>query len=251
MTPVPMARSIPILMYHNIGDPRGQRLHSLYVRTRSFARQMRLLKTLGIRGISITEALPYLTGERSGAVAVITFDDAYLDNLENALPELSRCGFTATCYVPTAAIGRWNLWDADELGTRKPVMNTEQIRSWCAAGMEVGAHTRTHPHLSDCARPRVREEIRGSKRDLEDLVGAEVSHFCYPYGDYDGQVLAEVRAAGFRTAVTSWRGRSRPGDDLLQLPRVLVTSSDRLHRIALKVLTPYEDRRGGDRGILP
>ena len=56
----------------------------------AFARQMHLLSMLGYRGVSMSEAAPYLSGQASGRVAIITLDDGYLDNLENALPIRKR-----------------------------------------------------------------------------------------------------------------------------------------------------------------
>src|SRR5699024_6830482 len=98
---------IPILMYHNIAPvpPDIERQRSLYVPPRLFARQMGMLRMLGYRGLSMTDALPYLRGERRGRVAVITLDDGYEDNLHNALPVLQRNGFSATCYAVSDTLG--------------------------------------------------------------------------------------------------------------------------------------------------
>jgi peptidoglycan/xylan/chitin deacetylase (PgdA/CDA1 family) len=146
-------KNIPILMYHNIGEPpEGARLRALYVRTGAFGRQMMLLKLLGYRGLSMSEAMPYIRGEKTGKVVAITFDDGYLDTLELALPVLNTFGFSATCYVVSGRTGQYNDWDAAELKVQKKLMSDEQIRAWQAAGMEVGAHTRTHPRLTKCTR---------------------------------------------------------------------------------------------------
>ena len=101
--------AIPILMYHNIGTPPvGARLRGLYVRSATFARQMRLLRLLGFQGLSMSAAMPYLRGEKQGRVAVITLDDGYLDALEHALPALRANGFSATCYVVSNRTGQDN-----------------------------------------------------------------------------------------------------------------------------------------------
>ena len=123
-------------MYHNIAvAPKGVRLRGLYVSPRRFARQMALLHWLGYRGLSMSAALPYLRGEREGKVAVITLDDGYRDNLECALPVLLHYGYTATCYVVSAAIGTDNHWDAQQLGTHKPLMDLNELCRWRDAGM--------------------------------------------------------------------------------------------------------------------
>ncbi len=238
---------IPILMYHNIARvPRGVRVYrSLYVSPASFARQMGLLSMLGYRGMSMSDAMPYLRGEQQGRVAVITLDDGYVDNLESATSILRRYAFTATCYVVSGYIGQFNAWDADRLGIRKPLMTADQLRGWHAAGMEVGAHTRTHVRLSQCDDAQQHDEIQGCKAELEDRLGTRVTQFCYPYGDYDGRAINAARHAGFEAATTTDRGRADAGDgvDLWRLPRIQVARHHLLPQVAAKVLTGYEDRR--------
>ena len=238
---------IPILMYHNIAQvPDSVRVYrSLYVSPASFARQMAMLKGLGYRGLSMADAMPYLRGEREGRVVVITLDDGYVDNLESAVSILQRYTFTATCYVVSGALGQYNAWDADRLGVRKPIMSGQQLRAWHAAGMDVGAHTRTHVRLSQCNDRQQRDEIQGCKAELEQQLDAPVTQFCYPYGDYDERAVAIARQSGFDAATTTDRGRASPGSDidLWRLPRIQVARHHLLPQVAARILTRYEDRR--------
>lgn len=238
--------AVPILMYHNVARaPRKlPRLRSLYVSPGAFGRQMWLLRQLGYSGLSMSAAMPYLRGERQGRVAVITLDDGYADNLEAALPVLARHGFSATCYVVSGSIGRWNTWDAERLGVRKPLMSLDQLRQWQQAGMEIGAHSHTHPHLTRCDDVQLRDEIVASKRHIEDATGASVTQFCYPYGDVDDRVAAQACAAGYAAATTTHRGRAMPGMNLWRLPRIRVARHHTLAHLAMKALSRYEDRRG-------
>jgi peptidoglycan/xylan/chitin deacetylase (PgdA/CDA1 family) len=237
--------AVPILMYHNVARaPRHLQVYrSLYVAPGAFARQLALLRRAGYRGLSMADAMPYLLGERHGRVAVITLDDGYVDNLEHALPLLLEHGFTATCYAVSDALGSHNRWDADRLGIDKPIMTTDQLRAWQAAGMEVGAHTRSHPRLTRCSDAALRDEVHGSRQALEDVLGVPVQQFCYPYGDVDARVATAARAAGYVAATTTRRGRARPGMDLFQLPRVQVARHHWLLPFALRAFTGYEDRR--------
>lgn len=237
---------LPILMYHNIAPaPRDLRVYrSLFVSPGAFGRQMGLLHRLGYIGLSMSAAMSYLRGEQQGRVAVITLDDGYADNLESALPALQKYGFSATTYVVSGSIGRFNAWDAERLGIRKPLMTAAELRAWRAGGMEIGAHTRSHPRLTRCDGARMRDEIHGSKADLEDCLGAAVTQFCYPYGDVDDRVVAVTREAGYVAATATRRGRAVPGSDLWRLPRVQVARHHLLPQFAMRVLTRYEDRRG-------
>jgi peptidoglycan/xylan/chitin deacetylase (PgdA/CDA1 family) len=232
-------------MYHNIATaPRELPVYrSLYVSPDAFKRQMWLLHKLGFVGLSMSAAMPYLRGERLGRVAVITLDDGYVDNLEAAAPILQAFGFTATVYVVSGAIGRFNAWDDVRLGIKKPLMSAAQLRQWQVAGMEVGAHTRTHPRLTQCSDAALRDEVQGSKRDLEDRLGAAVPQFCYPYGDADTRVVDCVQQAGYTAATVTRRGRVVPGSDLWRLPRVQVARHHFLPQFAMRAMTGYEDRR--------
>lgn len=236
---------LPILMYHNIAPaPRDLRVYrSLFVSPGAFGRQMGLLHRLGYTGLSMSAAMPYLRGDKHGRVVVITLDDGYADNLQSALPVLQKYGFSATSYVVSGSIGQFNGWDAERLGIRKPLMTGEELRAWHAAGMEVGAHTRSHPRLTRCDDVQLRDEIHGSKAALEDCLGAAVSQFCYPYGDVDDRVAAMTREAGYLAATATRRGRAVPGSDLWRLPRVQVARHHLLPQFAMRVLSGYEDRR--------
>jgi peptidoglycan/xylan/chitin deacetylase (PgdA/CDA1 family) len=232
-------------MYHNIGSPpEGARLRSLYVRERAFAGQMALLSLLGVKGLSMSAAMPYLKSEKTGRIAVITFDDGYLDTLEAALPILRRYGFSATCYAVSSLDQQHNYWDAENLGVKKPLMSTLQLKQWLDAGMELGAHSRTHPFLTQCSDDELVSEILGCKDDLEQLVDSPVTQFCYPSGDVDDRVAQAVRQAGYVAATTTRRGRASAGSDLFRLPRVLVARHNPLYLFPIKLFTSYEDRRG-------
>jgi peptidoglycan/xylan/chitin deacetylase (PgdA/CDA1 family) len=241
----PSNTAIPILMYHNIAPaPRELRVYrSLYVNPGSFSRQMWLLHRLGYTGLSVAAAEPYLRGEKQGRVAVITLDDGYADNVESAMPVLQKYHFSATCYVVSGQIGRYNSWDDERLGIQKRLMTSEQLRQWRDGGMEVGAHTRTHPRLTTCNDAQLHDEIHGCKSELEDRLGSEVTQFCYPYGDENEHVVAATRDAGFRAATTTHRGRAMAGDDMWRLPRMQIARHHVLPQFAMKVFSSYEDKR--------
>src|SRR5690242_19527044 len=95
------------------------------------------LKRLGLRGVSLSDGLRYLERGESRDKVALTFDDGYADNLENAAPILREFGFGATCFVVTDRVGQHNVWDAEALRVRKPLMTASQLRSWVAEGFEL------------------------------------------------------------------------------------------------------------------
>jgi peptidoglycan/xylan/chitin deacetylase (PgdA/CDA1 family) len=241
-----VANRIPILTYHQIDVPPPKRApyRSLVVTPAAFARQMSLLRTLGYQGLSMSGLEPYLRGEKTGKVVGITLDDGYANNLEHALPVLRRCGFSATCYVVSRHLGGLNFWDRAKGVAPQMLMDATQLKDWRAGGQEVGAHSRNHADLRHIDEAVAIEEIAGCKRDLEQCLGAEVRHFCYPYGFRRPEHVAMVRAAGYATATTTERGRAGVSENLLELPRVPVLRTTTLPLLWLKLATGYEDRRG-------
>lgn len=240
-----MQSVIPILMYHQIDvpPPSGTPLRGLVVSPAAFSRQMMILRLLGYKGLSLSDLMPYLRGEKRGKVVGLTFDDGYLNNLENAMPVLCQEGFTATCYAVSAMLGGHNDWDADKGIARKKLMGVADWREWLSAGMEIGSHTRHHADLTVIDSIAAGREIAGAKQELEDCFGTAVQHFCYPYGRYSDRDRDLVEEAGYLTATTTHRGRVHPDTNRLLLPRAMVAQATQPWQFLLKILTAYEDRR--------
>ena len=116
------------------------------------------------------------------------------------------------------------------------MMNWDEIKELQNAGMEIGSHTRTHPRLTEVDRERLKSEVAGSKKDLEDIIGMPVESFAYPYGLLDDKSVKAVRAAGYRAACTTrtgWFGSER---DALLIRRVAVFPEDSLSAFARKLV---------------
>ena len=241
-----MSAVLPVLMYHSIGPvPKGSRRRSIFVGARAFARQMALLAHCGYRGVTMDEAHAVLQG---GVVpreklCALTFDDGFFDNVTTALPILRRHGHRATCYAVADRIGQRNGWSEDVLGVTSPLADEGALRAWIDAGMELGAHTRTHARLTTLDDATLEDEVGGGKRALEDRFGLRISQFCYPWGAHDDRVVDAVRRAGFAGATTTVRGRARIGVDPLRVPRVHVLNQHHLPQFWLKLATRYGDRR--------
>jgi peptidoglycan/xylan/chitin deacetylase (PgdA/CDA1 family) len=112
-------------------------------------------------------------------------------------------------------------------------MSFDQLRSLDPGLVEIGAHTRTHPRLSACAPERQREEIAGSKRDLEAQLARDVRLFCYPNGteaDFTRETASIVRDCGYISAVTTRVGLVDPDSDPFCLARVGAPADLRMFR---------------------
>ena len=239
-----MTQPIPILMYHQIDvpPPKGTPLRGLIVAPSSFAWQMRMLKLLGYQGLSMKALEPYLDGRAKGRVVGITFDDGFQNNLIHALPVLRRHQFSATCYGVSAMIGGTNLWDKGKVA-EKPLMTLQDWRTWRDAGMDIGSHTQTHANLKELPDAQAERQIADSKRELEQAIGAEVRHFCYPYGWHDPKHQKMAQQAGYFSATTTQRGRVVAGDDRFTLKRIMIARATNPVQFFMKIATRYEDKR--------
>jgi peptidoglycan/xylan/chitin deacetylase (PgdA/CDA1 family) len=236
---------IPILMYHQVGlpAPRGTPYRGLTVPASAFRRQMVWLRRLGYRGLSMRDLMPHLLRDSGEKVVGITFDDGYRNVYRHALPVLVELGFTATNYFVARQLDGSNVWDADQGIPASPLMSAAEMRGWHEAGLEVGSHTLDHVHLPRLSPELADYQIRESKHELEQVIGAEVTAFCYPYGDESAEVREMVRRAGYLNATTTERGLARPADDVVGLPRVTVSRSTNIVRFLVKCTTRLEDRR--------
>ncbi len=103
------------------------------------------------------------------------------------------------------------------------MMSSDEVKALHQAGMQIGAHTVSHPILAGLSDEQARQQIQDSKSFLEQLLGERVGLFAYPNGkpgeDYTPQTVALVRSLGFDAAVSTQAGASGAADDLFQIRR--------------------------------
>lgn len=221
--PQPSGLPPPILMYHYIRnvdpgiDPLG---YELSVTPDDFNNQMAWLHEQGYIGVRMDGITRCLRGEApcpSKAIA-LTFDDGYADAYTDALPVLKRYGLIATFYIATNFIGQ------------PGYMTWEQVAELRDAGMEIGAHTVSHPDLTTLDWETAGFEIAQSKAELDQRLGINVISFCYPTGLYNAGIEEQVRAAGYLNATTTrWDNDT---SDIMALPRRRISGETALDGFA-------------------
>jgi peptidoglycan/xylan/chitin deacetylase (PgdA/CDA1 family) len=112
------------------------------------------------------------------------------------------------------------------------MVTSQDVKAMRQTGMQIGAHTVSHPILARLTDEQARQEILDSKSFLEQLLGERVGLFAYPNGkpleDYTPQTVDVVRSLGFDAAVSTQWGASSAGDDLLQMRRFTAWDQTRL-----------------------
>jgi peptidoglycan/xylan/chitin deacetylase (PgdA/CDA1 family) len=205
----------PILMYHVINaPPEGAPYPSLYVTAAEFDAQMQALKDAGWVAVTLDQLeANWTTGAQlpAGKPFVITFDNGYHSQYSAALPELKKLG-----------------WVADEnmqltgLPPSQGGLLDSEIKAMVAAGWELDTQGVSHADLVELSGSELTAQVAGARRTIQKRFHVPVNWFCYPSGQYDAAVIAEVKAAGFKGSTTVVPGWASHSSDPYELPRLRI-----------------------------
>ena len=218
-------RTLRVLMYHKVNDLWP---NPTTVPTSVFDAQMNLLGELGYVPVSLDAVLAhYLRGAPLPAKAVLlTFDDGYRDNLENALPILRRYGYPAVLFVPIGFLDDARPLPHEEslrlLGIRNETVDWDELAALEAGGVRIESHGIGHRPLSELEPAEAAREIALSKLRLEERLGREVEAFAFVKGslaDYRPEHASLVQQAGYKIAFTSVSGANASSTDRFRLRR--------------------------------
>lgn len=178
--------------------------------------QLDLLARCGYRAQPLAELVDALLERRElpADAFALTFDDAYRDFTEVALPILERRGVPATLFTTASS-------DRDRLpgGTGSALVALEELRELARRGVAIGAHSIAHTDLTQLDDAALKRELVECRQILEAHSGGPVHHFAYPFGRLDARVRGAV-AEVFRSACTTRLARVRADSDPLAIPRV-------------------------------
>jgi peptidoglycan/xylan/chitin deacetylase (PgdA/CDA1 family) len=207
----------PILMYHVINaPPAGAPFPSLYVTADEFDAQMQALKDAGWVAVTLDQLWAnWTTGAKlpAGKPFVLTFDNGYYSQYSAALPELKKLG-----------------WVADEnmqltgLPPSQGGLTDDEIRAMVKAGWELDTQGISHADLVELSGSELAAQVAGARHTIQHRFHVPVNWFCYPSGQYDAAVIAEVKSAGYKgstTVVPGWASRS---EDPYRLPRLRIVA---------------------------
>ena len=223
-----------VLCYHDVVGG-GEEPRELDVTVDRLRHHLTLTRRLGYRFVSLAElSLRAGSGGSLEGLAAVAFDDALSGVARHAAPVLAELRVPATLFALSTGWGRRPAWWAGA----GPTMTRAELQQSLEAGLTLAAHSRTHASLPLLTGPALHDEVAGSRAELEDVAGAAVDLFAYPFGHHDPHVRDSVRVAGFRAAYTFLNGRLTGSEDPLRLPRFTMgRHHDRL-RLAYHLARP-------------
>ena len=227
-----LTSSYAVLVYHRFAGELKPGQERIDIAARRFFRQLRILRLLGFRPLSLEELLAFHRGERNDLPRrrfAITVDDAMGDAVE---PLRRTANLSPQLFVPTAELGGSAHWIDGER-----VASLDDVRALAAAGVAIGSHTRHHRRLTELDPGDREDELIGSLSDLRENFPNAVAVLAYPNGDHDDDVCAATEAAGYEAAFTTEKGRNGADTDLFRLRRVSVHGADGVLAALWKVLT--------------
>jgi peptidoglycan/xylan/chitin deacetylase (PgdA/CDA1 family) len=174
-----------------------------------------------------------LSSRPTRPVVAITFDDGYLDNYEYAFPLLQSRGLPATFFVTAGLLEK----DPDVLARKQMLRRSSydeirplewaHVRAMHAGGMEIGAHTYSHPNLAVLSRSKAREELLRSRQIIEDQLGDQVRSMAYPFGKpgrhFTDETARLAEDVGYEYACAVVFRAVRASDSRFAIPRLFAT----------------------------
>jgi len=207
-------------MYHHISVPPPDAdaiRRDISVSPQNFEAQLRYLRDEGYTTIHLSDLLYYLAQGQPlpKKPIVLTFDDGYRDNYDNAFFLLHKYDMVGTFFLITDFIDQ----------ERADYMTWPQVRVMVRCGMELGSHSRDHPELSGRSTDFLVWQVLGSREMIESRVGITPRFFSYPSGQYDDQTIRVVHSANFWGGVTTHQGTTQRSDRVFELMRVRIRGS--------------------------
>ena len=174
---LPSVKGLPILMYHKVSS--GINNH-LTISDKKLERQFNFLSEQGYTCVPLTRISDIADNKLPRRAFVLTFDDAYLNNLEYLYPLLQKYNFHATIMLPVGFLGQTNKWDDGG----EVLMNYSQLLSLDRRYVSFGLHTFSHLSLKDASIAEITTDIEKCRHELTIHGINFLPILAYPYGSY-------------------------------------------------------------------
>lgn len=201
---------IPVLLYHSVSDSPHPAIAEFSTGIDEFAEHVRAIAESGREAVTFGELAARLAARdhaRLSGLVCVTFDDGWADNLA-AARLLSETGLPATFFVTSGFVDS------------AAMLTTDELRELAALpGIEIGAHSVSHPYLDELDDRALTREVRECRQWLRGALGFEIDSFAYPHGAHGARVRQAVIDAGFKSAAAVKNAISHPRDDIYAVAR--------------------------------
>lgn len=219
------APRVPILLYHRLGPVVSD---TMTVTTPVFEAQLRLLQQRNYRVIPARQLVDALRGGSAAIperAVVIMVDDGHRSIYTEMFPLIRAHRIPVTLFIYPSAISNANY-----------ALTWAQLAEMKATGLvDIQSHTLWHPNFTterkrlapDAYQRFVRDQLVRSRAVLEERLGGPVDLLAWPFGIYDADLMQQATTAGYVAAFSIERHPVSRADNLMALPRYIVTDADR------------------------
>ncbi|MDA8492406.1 polysaccharide deacetylase family protein [Kluyvera georgiana] len=231
---------IPVITYHHIlRDEENTRFRHTSTTTsvRAFSNQMTWLRDMGYTTLTMYQLDDYVHNRANlpGRAVVITFDDGLKSVSRYAYPILKQYGFKATAFIISSRIKRHPQKWAPKSLQFMSVSELEEIKDV----FDFQSHTHFLHRVDGYRRPillsrsyhNILFDFERSRRALAQF-NPHVLFLSYPFGGYNATAVKAAKDAGFHLAVTTVKGRVKPGDNPMLLKRLYILRTDSLETMS-------------------
>ncbi len=236
---------IPTLMYHKVPNRDLNSPHKIYVNKNNFANHLRIFKSLKLTTVTFNELSQYRKGLKPFSdfpphPLLLTFDDGYEDNLQNADVELKRYSMKAQIYLLADQTLDSNTWDQVEKTQEKhKIISGEQRQLWKISQFEIGSHGLRHHRMPSMSVDKKLNELSLSKKHLEAEFNQPIISYAYTYGDTNPECASLAEACGYEYALNTDSGGLLMEEEPYQIFRVNIFPNETFWSLWKKTRTWY------------
>lgn len=204
-------RGIPVLYYHSVRESAD---NEVTITPKLLRAQLQYIRDEGYMTLTLSELKAYILNNSPIPTKsiLITFDDGYMDNYDNAFPILKDLNMVATIFCITSNLdGSYYL-------------SKEAINEMSNYGIDIESHTVNHPKLNEMTYDEQLSELVDSKKTLESITGKKIDSIAYPFGDFNDDSIRAAKDAGYSLGFTTKKGLSDRDDNPLKLDRIYISS---------------------------
>ena len=204
-------RGIPVLYYHSVRESAD---NEVTITPKLLRTQLQYIRDEGYVTLTLSELKAYILNNSPIPTKsiLITFDDGYMDNYDNAFPILKDLNMVATIFCITSNLdGSYYL-------------SKEAINEMSNYGIDIESHTVNHPKLNEMTYDKQLSELIDSKKTLESITGKKIDSIAYPFGNFNDDSIRAAKDAGYTLGFTTKKGLSDRDDNPLKLDRIYISS---------------------------